>query len=168
MTDTVYRDGSKLVRLTGESPPQFEGVLFVVYEGDSPETVGEALRSPNQLQGLDEVDTTTLSNEWLEALGLPKVDVCPKHVDAPDSQTVMRGGGQVAPTIKVIETRYVTVNPRFGWFCLNFFLGLGFLVTLFQGLNAPFIFIIVLMSFVAVVYAWAATYVNGRVGYERP
>lgn len=72
LSQKVYQDGDWLLKPTGESPQKFPGLLFIVNEGKSPETVRESARTLDQLNKLDEIDSTTLSQEWKIALGLPE------------------------------------------------------------------------------------------------
>lgn len=67
----IYRDGDKLVKDTGKAPPQFRGVLSIVYAGCSPETVEESVYPSDELRALPEANIATLSKEWKEAFGLP-------------------------------------------------------------------------------------------------
>ncbi len=67
----IYRDGDKLVKDTGSAPPQFRGVLSIVYAGDSPETLEESVYPTDELRALPEANIATLSQEWKEAFGLP-------------------------------------------------------------------------------------------------
>ena len=70
----IYRDGDKLVKDTGQAPPQFRGVLSIVYAGCSPETVEESVYPSDELRALPEANIATLSQEWKEAFGLPIVE----------------------------------------------------------------------------------------------
>lgn len=70
----IYRDGDKLVKDTGKAPPQFRGVLSIVYAGTSPETVEESAYPADELRALPEVNIATLSQEWKEAFGLPPAE----------------------------------------------------------------------------------------------
>lgn len=167
----VYRDGGKLVRATGESPQQFKGVLFVTLEGDTPNTVGEHLRTLDQLRGLQIVDEP-LTVEWVKALGLPEVEPIPNRQDTPQSRKAVYPSDSVTPedlrreaktkAKHIIETKYVHVNPNLGWMYLNYFLGLGLLITMLIGFNGPWLFLIVFLSLIAVGYATSANYLAGK------
>lgn len=166
----VYRSGSKLIRPTGESPRQFEGILLAVYQGDTPETVEESVIPVEQLRGLQEVEVSTLGTQWRKALRLPEVGKGPNQADTPTLEDPSIRGESVTPAtnpIEVIETHYVSVNPRFGWFCLNFFLLMGILTTITSGINIATLVIVILMSFVSVAYAWAASYLQGTCTHHR-
>lgn len=67
----IYRDGDLLVRPTGESPRNFEGVFFAVLQGNSPDSVVESVRTLDQLRLLEVVHSSSLSPEWLDALQVP-------------------------------------------------------------------------------------------------
>lgn len=160
----LYRDGSKLVYCTGESPPQFPGVLYITLEGETPDTVEEAVRTVAQLRGLQGVEVSTLSVQWKKALGLPEVEPSPKRQDTRPSSP-QRGGRGATPnrTIQVVETRYIKCAPNLGWFSLNLYIGLGLLSILFGGANLPFLLLVMFLSGFAVLYACAATYMGGKV-----
>lgn len=70
----IYRDGDKLVKDTGKAPPQFSGVLSIVYAGTSPETVEESVYPSDELRALPEANKATLSPEWKEVFGLPSAE----------------------------------------------------------------------------------------------
>lgn len=162
----VFRDGSELIRVTGESPQQFNGVLFAVYAGDFPETVVEALRTAEQLRDLEEVDVATLSAPWQKALRIPKVSTQSKHVDDTPAEPIIEGKRGEA-SIKVIETRYVAVNPKFGLVSLNWFVALAILYTMICGVNKPFLGLCIGMGLLSVLYQLSALYMTGKVRHER-
>lgn len=148
----VFRDGSKLVHVTGESPRQFNGLIFVVHEGETPESVGESLRSVDQLKGLQEVDVSTLSVSWKNALKLPKGSPSKSEPSHPVSRVIV-----VKPD-EAPSPKYIKVSPALGWFALNAYIGMGVLTTLAIGkINLWFLGMILILSVVAVLYAVAAT-----------
>lgn len=153
----VFRDGSKLVHVTGESPRQFNGLIFHVYEGETPETVGESLRSVAQLKGLQRVEVSTLSVQWKNALSLPQ-DSPSKSESTHSVSQVIAGKPDEAPS-----PVYIKVSPALGWFALNAFLGMGLLTTLTIGkINVWYLAMILILSAVAVIYAVAATFATKK------
>lgn len=170
-TNKVYRDGSKLLRCTGESPRQFNGILFVTLEGETPESVGESVRTMEQLRGLQDVEISTLSVQWKKALGLPEVEPSPKRQDTRSSSPVIRRGQGATPSRRetqkkqqlVVETRYMKCAPSLGWFSLNLYIGLGLLSIAICGLNPYYLAMIMLLGGFSVAYAAAATFMGGKI-----
>jgi hypothetical protein len=165
----VYRDGGKLIHCTNDSPRQFNGTLFVCYEGDSPETVVESLHAINQFRDLEEVDASTLSACWRSALHLGE-DSSSKNESKGSKRSVKRKRRNQSPTrtFEVIETKYVNVSPKMGLLSFNYYIGLGVFVTYLCGFKPWFIFLMMFLSLFALLYAWASMYLSGKKTYERP
>lgn len=150
----VFRDGSKLVHVTSESPRQFGGVVFLVYEGETPETVGESLRTVAQLKGLQRVEVSTLSVQWKNALQLPEDSPSKSESNHPaDSIITVQPDEAPSPVI-------MKLSPGWGWLCLNFFIGMSVLVTMQPGEpNWWFLMLMLVFSAIAVIYGVGATLV---------
>ena len=159
----IYRDGSKLLRCTGESPPQFNGVLFITLEGETPDAVTESVRTVEQLRGLQGVEASTLSVQWKKALGLPEAKPSPKRQSTRRSSPT-GGGRRATPAPKqVVETQFLLCSPKLGWYSLNFYIGLAILVNLSCGPQPIFTGMMIGMSGFAVVYALCSTFLGGTV-----
>lgn len=64
MKRTFYKEGIGYIMATGECPPAFKGVMFVVW-GGSVNKLEEGVRSLDQLKKLEEVDE--VPRDWLSA-----------------------------------------------------------------------------------------------------
>jgi hypothetical protein len=97
MTVNYYRDGDTIAAITGQSPAQFKGVLFIgkTMVGDK---VSEAVFSPEQISKLEPIDKSDMPAAWIVAFGYekpkaskPKADKPPrqpKHVERPEPVVV--------------------------------------------------------------------------------
>jgi hypothetical protein len=165
----VFRDGGKFLSPTGESPQQFQDLLFVVYEGKSPESVVESLRTIESLRGLIEVDPATMSVQWRVALGLPKSTV--SKAESKPKPIIRKRVASNPPTLNsrrtsrktnVAEIHYITVSPGLGWLYLNFFMGLSILSVLILGVKPWLMSFLVAMGLFSVLYAWASSFLGGK------
>ena len=82
MKTTIYKEGDGYILATGESPKEFKGVLFVVWEG-SIDNLTEGVRTLDQLKKLEETDD--IPDEWLDALA-DAAGVCLESFDRDDSE----------------------------------------------------------------------------------
>jgi hypothetical protein len=62
-----YRDQDRYLFTTGRSPRKFEGVLFVMWEGATPDSLTEGVRAVNQLKALVRVEPRDVPDEWWTA-----------------------------------------------------------------------------------------------------
>jgi len=171
----VFRDGSKFIRPTGESVRQFEGIIIAVYEGESPETVLESVRSVSELRGLPEVDLATLSVPWRVALGLPTADVAQskRAITSNDGATIgrQRRKGRASSNrnfrrpngnVNVVETHYQIVSPKAGWLAIN----VCFMLAIINELTTDDVYMTVFMGAIGTLsfmYVWASTTLGGTV-----
>jgi hypothetical protein len=163
--NSVFRDGSKLIHVTGESPRQFSGILFVVYEGDTPESVVESAKTVDQLRGLPRVDKSTLSVPWKKALKLPEERPTPNRSNTRSSRRVMTGARSVTPDhgtrVRVVETHYVPIYLGLGAWHVHFFMACAALSVLF-GVDPWYLAMCVILTLVAGWYEWATKYLAAK------
>jgi hypothetical protein len=62
-----YRDQDRYLFTTGRSPRKFEGVLFVMWEGATPDCLQEGVRTAKQLQDLTKVEPLDVPDAWWSA-----------------------------------------------------------------------------------------------------
>lgn len=76
----LFQEGSRYVLVTPVSPKGFKGSLFVAWEGETPDTLSETIKTTDQLTALRDhrIELTNIPAEWQAAfakvagLSIPK------------------------------------------------------------------------------------------------
>lgn len=117
MFGQLFKEGTKFVYVTYESPQQFSGMLYVCLEGTSPETVVESVRTVSDLQSLKSLPLSVLDSEWSKRFGVSegsKPSDVGNHGIPASSKT---------PTIEVVKTEYKRVDTGLSTkFTMTFFM----------------------------------------------
>jgi hypothetical protein len=83
MKRTFYKEGDRYIMATGECPPAFKGIMFVVWEGKLG-ALKEGVKTLDQLKKLEEVDE--IPEKWLDAFaGAAKLDL-DSHKPKPEAK----------------------------------------------------------------------------------
>ena len=164
----VFKDGDKYVRPTGESPRQFEGILFAVYEGKSPETVEEALRSLVELERMETVDPSGLSDSWQQALKLDLSSDSDTHHQGMTDGNRPNTRRPKQSNVEVVETHFVKVSPTIGWLYFNFFIVTFLIATYAIGTtNHWFTALCLMLAYLSLIYGCSSAYLAGGTRLQR-
>ena len=96
---TLFQKNGRYVLVTGESPPGFESALYIVWEGNTPDNLKEAVQTTDQLRVLagSQVELTSLPAEWRTAFNSATGLSLPEPQPPPQPQLQPRQAAPPAP-----------------------------------------------------------------------
>ena len=104
MFGQLFKEGTKFVYVTYESPQQFSGMLYVCLEGTSPETVVESVRTVSDLKSLDRLPLNSISSEWLKRFGVSEGS------KPDDVGNLGNTASSKEPKVEVVKTEYRRID----------------------------------------------------------